>query len=91
MVHQHFMLIPAFSVLENIILGDEPLKQGRIDYKQAEKDITALAEKYHLDINLKAKVADITVGMQQRVEIMKALYRKANVFIFDEPTAALNN
>ena len=89
MVHQHFMLIPAFSVLENIILGDEPLKQGRIDYKQAEKDITALAEKYHLDINLKAKVADITVGMQQRVEIMKALYRKANVFIFDEPTAAL--
>lgn len=89
MVHQHFMLIPAFSVLENIILGDEPLKAGRIDYKKAAKDIEFLAGKYHLEIDLNAKVSDITVGMQQRVEIMKALYRKANVFIFDEPTAAL--
>lgn len=89
MVHQHFMLIPAFTVLENIILGEEPLKGGRIDYGKAERDIEALAEKYHLDIDLKAKVSDITVGMQQRVEIMKALYRKANIFIFDEPTAAL--
>ncbi|WP_311406691.1 ABC transporter ATP-binding protein [Liquorilactobacillus uvarum] len=89
MVHQHFMLIPAFSVLENIILGDEPLKAGHINYKQAAKDIAHLAGKYHLKIDLSAKVADITVGMQQRVEIMKALYRKANIFIFDEPTAAL--
>ncbi|GAJ27038.1 deoxyribose-specific ABC transporter [Liquorilactobacillus sucicola DSM 21376 = JCM 15457] len=89
MVHQHFMLIPAFSVLENIILGDEPLKAGRINYKQAAADITLLAGKYHLEIDLNAKVRDITVGMQQRVEIMKALYRKANIFIFDEPTAAL--
>ncbi|MDN7145430.1 ABC transporter ATP-binding protein [Liquorilactobacillus mali] len=89
MVHQHFMLIPAFSVLENIILGDEPTKATRIDYKKAASDIEKLAEKYHLDIDVNAKVRDITVGMQQRVEIMKALYRKANVFIFDEPTAAL--
>lgn len=89
MVHQHFMLIPAFTVLENIILGEEPLKGGRIDYKKASQEIERLAEKYQLDIDLKAKVADITVGMQQRVEIMKALYRKANIFIFDEPTAAL--
>lgn len=89
MVHQHFMLIPAFSVLENIILGDEPTKATRIDYKKAASDIEELAEKYHLDIDVHAKVRDITVGMQQRVEIMKALYRKANIFIFDEPTAAL--
>ncbi|KRN32071.1 ABC transporter ATP-binding protein [Liquorilactobacillus mali] len=89
MVHQHFMLIPAFSVLENIILGDEPTKATRIDYKKAASDIEKLAKKYHLDIDVNAKVRDITVGMQQRVEIMKALYRKANVFIFDEPTAAL--
>lgn len=89
MVHQHFMLIPAFTVLENIILGEEPLKGGRIDYKKASQEIERLAGKYQLDIDLKAKVTDITVGMQQRVEIMKALYRKANIFIFDEPTAAL--
>ncbi|KRL02182.1 ABC transporter ATP-binding protein [Liquorilactobacillus capillatus] len=89
MVHQHFMLVPAFSVLENIILGDEPLKAGRIDYKKAAAEITRLAKKYHLEIDLNAKVRDITVGMQQRVEIMKAIYRQANVFIFDEPTAAL--
>ncbi|KRL05917.1 ABC transporter ATP-binding protein [Liquorilactobacillus oeni] len=89
MVHQHFMLIPAFSVLENIILGDEPTKGSFIDYKKAATEIQKLAQKYHLDINLNAKVRDITVGMQQRVEIMKALYRKANIFIFDEPTAAL--
>lgn len=89
MVHQHFMLIPAFSVLENIILGDEPNKKGRIDYKKAAQDIERLADKYHLQIDINAKVADITVGMQQRVEIMKALYRNAHVFIFDEPTAAL--
>ena len=89
MVHQHFMLIPAFSVLENIILGDEPTKATRIDYRKAANDIEKLAEKYHLDIDVNAKVRDITVGMQQRVEIMKALYRKANIFNFDEPTAAL--
>lgn len=90
MVHQHFMLIPAFTVLENIILGDEPIKRGgRIDYSGAEKRIKELSARYQLDIDIHAKVLDITVGMQQRVEIMKALYREANIFIFDEPTAAL--
>lgn len=90
MVHQHFMLIPAFTVLENIILGDEPIKSGvRIDYAGAEKKIKELSDRYQLDIDIHAKVRDITVGMQQRVEIMKALYREANIFIFDEPTAAL--
>ena len=90
MVHQHFMLIPAFTVLENIILGDEPIKGGvRIDYAGAEKKIQELSDRYQLDIDVHAKVRDITVGMQQRVEIMKALYREANIFIFDEPTAAL--
>lgn len=90
MVHQHFMLIPAFSVLENIILGDEPKQHfGRVDYAVATKKIQQLAQRYQLEIDLQAKVADISVGMQQRVEIMKALYRQANIFIFDEPTAAL--
>lgn len=89
MVYQHFMLIPAFSVLENIILGDEPTKGIKINFQKAAKDIQQLAAKYHLKIDLKAKVRDITVGMQQRVEIMKALYRQAHIFIFDEPTAAL--
>ena len=89
MVHQHFMLIPAFSVLENIILGDEPTKGIKVNYQAAAQKISKLAAKYHLELDLKAKVRDITVGMQQRVEIMKALYRKANIFIFDEPTAAL--
>ncbi|WP_281165432.1 ABC transporter ATP-binding protein [Liquorilactobacillus sicerae] len=89
MVHQHFMLIPAFSVLENIILGDEPTKGIKINYQKAAVSIQQLAAKYHLEIDLKAKVRDITVGMQQRVEIMKALYRQAHIFIFDEPTAAL--
>ncbi|MBA1434072.1 ABC transporter ATP-binding protein [Bombilactobacillus bombi] len=90
MVHQHFMLIPAFSVLENIILGDEPHNYlGKIKYIQAKQIIKQMAQRYHLQLDLDAKVADISVGMQQRVEIMKALYRKADVLIFDEPTAAL--
>ncbi|WP_137597874.1 ABC transporter ATP-binding protein [Paucilactobacillus kaifaensis] len=89
MVHQHFMLIPAFTVLENIILGDEPTKRGRIDYQHARATVEALVEKYQLKLELDAKVANISVGMQQRVEIVKALYRQATILIFDEPTAAL--
>ncbi|BCX30402.1 heme ABC transporter ATP-binding protein [Latilactobacillus curvatus] len=89
MVHQHFMLIPAFTVLENIILGDEPTKQGRIDYATARQKVTALVDKYQLALDLDRKIADISVGMQQRVEIIKALYREATTLIFDEPTAAL--
>ncbi|MDN6042672.1 MAG: ABC transporter ATP-binding protein [Lactobacillus sp.] len=89
MVHQHFMLASAFSVWENIILGDEPVKHGKLDVKAAHEKVTALSKRYGLAINLDAKVADITVAQQQRVEILKVLYRGAEILIFDEPTAVL--
>ncbi|WP_134159608.1 ABC transporter ATP-binding protein [Alicyclobacillus sacchari] len=88
MVHQHFMLIPALTVAENVVLGDEP---GRIkfDRKEAQKRVRELSEKYRLAIDPSAKVADLSVGLQQRVEILKAFYRKAKLIILDEPTALL--
>lgn len=89
MVHQHFMLVEAFTVAENIILGNEVVKNGCLDLKQASKEIKELSEKYGLSINPSAKVADISVGAQQRVEILKTLYRGADILIFDEPTAVL--
>ncbi|WNF37466.1 ABC transporter ATP-binding protein [Bacillaceae bacterium IKA-2] len=89
MVHQHFMLVENFTVAENIILGSEPMKAGRIDIKKAEKDVQELSERYGLKVDPKAKIEDISVGMQQRVEIIKTLYRGAEILIFDEPTAAL--
>lgn len=89
MVHQHFMLVEAFTVAENIILGNETVKNGVLDLKQASKDIKELSEKYGLSVNSDAKVADISVGAQQRVEILKTLYRGADILIFDEPTAVL--
>lgn len=89
MVHQHFMLVEAFTVAENIILGNEVVKNGCLDLKQASKEIKELSEKYGLTINPSAKVADISVGAQQRVEILKTLYRGADILIFDEPTAVL--
>ncbi|MDV5973410.1 Xylose import ATP-binding protein XylG [Streptococcus canis] len=89
MVHQHFMLVEAFTVAENIILGNEVVKNGCLDLKQASKEIKELSEKYGLAINPSAKVADISVGAQQRVEILKTLYRGADILIFDEPTAVL--
>lgn len=89
MVHQHFMLVDAFTVTENIVLGDEPSRLGFLERKQAVKKIKELSEKYGLAVDPNAKVADISVGMQQRVEILKTLYRGANVLIFDEPTAVL--
>ncbi|MGX6979855.1 ABC transporter ATP-binding protein [Vagococcus elongatus] len=89
MVHQHFMLIKDFTVTENIVLGNEPKKAGIIDRSKAEKEIIELSQKYGLDVNPNAKVADISIGMQQRVEILKTLYRGANILIFDEPTAVL--
>lgn len=89
MVYQHFMQISVFTVLENIILGDELTSHGKIDYKKSRQQIQKIIDKYELDIDLDAKVSMITVGMQQRVEIIKALYRQANIIIFDEPTAAL--
>ncbi|WP_100486176.1 ABC transporter ATP-binding protein [Sporolactobacillus pectinivorans] len=89
MVHQHFMLIDKFTVAENIILGKEPRKHGRLDLGKAVKIARELSEKYGLDIDPLKKVEDITVGMQQRVEILKTLYRGSDILIFDEPTAVL--
>ncbi|QEN09872.1 ABC transporter ATP-binding protein [Oceanispirochaeta crateris] len=89
MVHQHFMLIKPFSVVENIILGKETHKHGILDMAKATKDVIALSEKYGLTVDPHAAIQDITVGMQQRVEILKTLYRGADILILDEPTAVL--
>lgn len=89
MVHQHFMLVDPFTVTENIILGQETTSKGMIDIKKAEKDVREISEKYGLAVDPSAKIADISVGMQQRVEILKTLYRGAEILIFDEPTAVL--
>ncbi|SHK27616.1 ABC transporter ATP-binding protein [Paramaledivibacter caminithermalis] len=89
MVHQHFKLVHNFTVTENIILGQEPTERGRINIKKAAKDIKKLSETYGLEVDPYAIIEDITVGMQQRVEILKMLYRNAEILIFDEPTAAL--
>ncbi|RKL65596.1 heme ABC transporter ATP-binding protein [Salipaludibacillus neizhouensis] len=89
MVHQHFMLIEKFTVTENIILGKEPKKGTTINLRKAEKDVAEISERYGLKVDPRSKIEDISVGMQQRVEILKTLYRGANILIFDEPTAAL--
>lgn len=89
MVHQHFMLVDPFTVTENIILGKEPSKSGKIDLKQASKEVRKLSDQYQLHVDPDAKIADISIGMQQRVEILKTLYRGAEILIFDEPTAVL--
>ena len=89
MVHQHFMLVEAFTVAENIILGSELTKKGVLDIARATREINELSERYGLAVNPSAKVADISVGAQQRVEILKTLYRGADILIFDEPTAVL--
>lgn len=89
MVHQHFKLVEIFSVLENIILGVEPNKMGFIQKKEAREKVVALSEKYGLKVNPDAIIEDISVGMQQRVEILKMLYRENEILIFDEPTAVL--
>ena len=89
MVHQHFKLIDVFTVLDNIILGAETTKMGFLQKKEAKKKVIELSEKYGLKVDVNAKVEDITVGMQQRVEILKMLYRENEILIFDEPTAVL--
>ncbi|WEV61322.1 ABC transporter ATP-binding protein [Streptococcaceae bacterium ESL0729] len=89
MVHQHFMLIDAFTVTENIILGDEKTSGLKLNTKDAAKEIEALSKRYGLEVTPDAYVRDIGVGQQQRVEIIKTLYRKADIIIFDEPTAVL--
>ncbi|VDN47738.1 guanosine ABC transporter (ATP-binding protein) [Petrocella atlantisensis] len=90
MVHQHFKLVHNFTVTENIILGLEPTKSfGRIDIDKAAKKVIEISQKYGLKVDPHSKIEDITVGMQQRVEILKMLYRNAEILIFDEPTAVL--
>jgi simple sugar transport system ATP-binding protein len=89
MVHQHFMLVPVFTVAENIILGQEITKGPSLDLKTARQKITQLSEEYGLEIDPDAVVEDIPVGVQQRVEIVKALYRHAKILVLDEPTAVL--
>jgi len=89
MVHQHFKLVHNFTVLENIVLGTETTKHGFLQMDEARKHVMALSEKYGLSINPDALISDITVGMQQRVEILKMLYRDNEILIFDEPTAVL--
>ena len=90
MVHQHFMLVDNFTVTQNIILGDETCKgAGILDMKKARERVCQIIEEYGLEVDPDAKIEDISVGMQQRVEILKALYRGADVLILDEPTAVL--
>jgi ABC-type uncharacterized transport system ATPase subunit len=89
MVHQHFMLVEPFTVTENIILGVEPSRRGFIDRKQAVREVQAISDRYGLRVDPTAKIRDISVGMQQRVEILKTLYRGADILILDEPTAVL--
>ena len=89
MVHQHFKLVEVFTVLENIILGCETTKFGFIQKKEAKEKIKALSEEYGLNVDLDKLIENTTVGMQQRVEILKMLYRDNDILIFDEPTAVL--
>lgn len=89
MVHQHFMLVHNFTVLQNIVLGIETVRGGMLKMDEARKKVMELSEKYNLYIDPDALISDITVGMQQRVEILKMLYRNNEIMIFDEPTAVL--
>ena len=90
MVHQHFMLIPVMTVAENIVLATEPVHNGvLLDYAVAEKRVQDISTRFGLAVDPRAIVQDITVGQQQRVEILKALYRGADILVLDEPTAVL--
>lgn len=89
MVHQHFKLVEVFTVLENIFLGVEPARLGVLKYHDARRRVVELSQKYGLRVEPDARIEDITVGMQQRVEILKMLYRDNEILIFDEPTAVL--
>jgi len=89
MVHQHFMLIQPFTVTENIVLGTEPTRGIKVDMETARKNVVEISKRYGLDVDPDAKIEDISVGMQQRVEILKALYRGAEILILDEPTSSL--
>src|SRR3984885_14108228 len=95
MVHQHFMFIPVMTIAENIVLGNEPVKSGAsrpmgiLDRRTARKRVQELSDRYGLAVDPDARIEDVTVGMQQRVEILRALYRGARILVLDEPTAVL--
>ena len=89
MVHQRFKLIPSLTVAENVILGSEPHRRGVLDRRAAYDQVIRLCEEHHLEVDPGARVGDLSIGLQQRVEILRLLYRKAQVLIFDEPTAVL--
>lgn len=90
MVHQHFMLIPSMNVVQNIVMGNEPQHfKTFIDYKKASEDTAELSRKYHLDVDVTKNVGELSAGEKQKVEILKTLYRKAEIIILDEPTAVL--
>lgn len=89
MVHQHFMLIPSFTVLQNIVLGDEPTKFNFIQAKESKKKAMALAKQYNFQLTMDEKIEKLSVGMKQKVEILKLLYKGAKILILDEPTAVL--
>src|SRR5439155_17336259 len=90
MVHQHFMLIPVMTVAENIVLGQEPVREGvLLDEGAAERRVEELARGFKFNVDPRVRIDEISVGQQQRVEIMKALYRNADILILDEPTAVL--
>jgi general nucleoside transport system ATP-binding protein len=89
MVHQHFMLVPVMTVAENIVLGQEPSRRGLLDLKTARARVRELSDRYGLAVEPDATIEDVTVGTQQRVEILKALYRNARILVLDEPTAVL--
>jgi general nucleoside transport system ATP-binding protein len=89
MVHQHFMLVPVMSVTENIVLGGEPRRGALLDLREGSRRVKELSARYGLAVNPDALIEDVTVGMQQRVEILKTLYRDARILVLDEPTAVL--
>src|SRR5262249_61687396 len=89
MVHQHFMLVEPFTVPENVVLGVEGGFRLRAGLRRARAELLRLGREYHLEVDLKARVADLGVGQRQRVEILKALYRGADLLSLDEPTAVL--